>query len=148
MIALCAALAGCGSDDDPATPKTQAQEQEQEGPSDATQVRVLGSRYLKAYRRREWGRLCSLVAPSDRKRLTRRSGSCEKDWAREPRETTRSATILSIQEVRVDGDRARLIVGSYYDERERVLDRLFARKIEGRWWIDMARAERDLKRRT
>lgn len=134
-------LAACGSDENEraAPAETQARTQEKTGVTDQTQIRALGTKYIEAYAKKDWGTVCSTLSPRARARFKRKAGSCQKVYEQAPAKSVRFAKDQEIMDVRMRGDdRAVMTIGTHYSDR--VEGRMYAAKLDGRWFLYIKRA--------
>ncbi len=141
LLAL-ALAAGCGGDDEQqsaAPAETEQQTQTQSGPSDQTQIREVASRYLEAYAKGDWKKLCATLSPKARARFARKGGSCVQVY-RDTAKRHKTDKYMLVSRVRVDGDRATVDVSFGGSQEEKPEFKMYAAKIDGRWWLYIKRA--------
>ena len=139
-----ALVAGCGGDDDErdsAAPQTQQQTttQERTGVTDKTQIREVASRYLEAYAKGDWKKVCATLSPKARARFARKGGSCVQVY-KDTAKRHKTDKYMLVSRVRVDGDRATVDVSFGGSQEEKPDFKMYAAKIDGKWWLYIKRA--------
>lgn len=144
LLAHSLATAGCGADDEPerkaARTETQPRTEDQTPDPDEAEIRKLANDYYRAYEKRDWKGVCDTLSPRAQARLARKAqSSCEQAY----REASKPAAVRGARDlvpglIRVSGDRATVqmtLRGS-----SDTIVKLYAAKLDGRWWVYIKRA--------
>ena len=142
MAASAALVGGCGSDDEERSPRGEPQTQTQARPaiSDQTQIREVASRFLEAYAKGDWKGVCATLSPKARARFARKAGSCPALY-RETARRDKTDKSLLVSRVRLKGENRAIANVSFGGSQEgRQAFKLYAAKIEGKWFLYIKRA--------